>query len=224
MARCAHIWADEPKNRERNRVGKQCGSPAVNETPYCKFHGGNTPQVQDKARKERYEAVVRTSVAGFTDLWDEDHAMLDPFSLLLWEIRRSAARIEWFDVQLAALKHEKDLWWGMTKRERIGAAEFAGTNKTYEARENVILKLQNEERQRLFALRKEWQDNRFEAAKIAGYGAFRASARAIVGALIAEFEIDVSDPEIQTRLRAALESLPEPIPMLEAPDHMEVAR
>lgn len=237
MARCAHIYTDAPGNVEKNRVGKQCGQWAVNETPFCKFHAGNSTQVIDAARRKRYEAEVEeqlrvavtsidvvnaantlNAVGGFTELWAEDHAMLDPFSLLLWEIRRSGARIEWFDRKLDELKDEKSLWWGITKREVIGASEFEGTNKTYEARENVLVKMQNEERKRLQALRDEWQNNRFEAAKIAGYGAFRASTRALIEALVTEFEIDTTDPEIQTRLRSALESLPDPIPMLEAPD------
>lgn len=219
--RCAHIWADEPKNRERNRVGNQCGNHAVNGTKFCKFHGGNSGHVIDKARRDLYEQEVSEHVeraVGFTDLWAEDHAMLDPFSLLLWEIRRSGARIEWFDVQLDKLKDERSLWWGITKRERIGASEFAGTNKTYEARENILVKMQNEERKRLKELRDEWQNNRFEAAKIAGYGAFRTSMRAAIGALLSAFDLDPTDPEVQATLRTALEALPEPIPALDAPD------
>jgi hypothetical protein len=224
MARCAHIYTDAPANREKNRVGKQCGQYAVNETPFCKFHAGNSQQVIDAHRAKRYEAAFEAEVAvavgtgRFTELWEDDHPMLDPFSLLLWEIRRSGARIEWYDRQLDEIKDQKDYWWGQTKQEKIGAAEFTGTNKTYEAKEHVLIKMQNEERKRLQALRDEWQNNRFEAAKIAGYGAFRASTRALIAALVEEFEIDTSDPEIQTRLRRALETLPDPIPMLEAPD------
>jgi PAS domain-containing protein len=225
MARCAHIYTDAPGNVEKNRVGKQCGQFAVNETPFCKFHAGNSQQVIDAARRKRYKAEIAVEVeqdtstgAPFTELWADDHAMLDPFSLLLWEIRRSGARIEWFDRRLDEIKDQKDYWWGQTKKEVIGASEFEGTNKTYEAKEHVLVKMQNEERKRLQALRDEWQNNRFEAAKIAGYGAFRASTRALIAALVAEFEIDTSDPEIQARLRQALESLPDPIPVLDAPD------
>lgn len=230
MARCAHIYSDAPGNVEKNRVGKQCGQWAVNETPFCKFHAGNSAQVIDAHRRKRFEEETERAVeaaishlpAGsggtFTGLWAEDHDMLDPFSLLLWEIRRSGSRIEWFDSQIDQLSSEKSIWWGLTKQEKIGASEFAGTNKTYEARENVLVKMQNEERKRLQALRDEWQNNRFEAAKIAGYGAFRASTRALIAALVEAFEIDTADPEVQATLRAALESLPDPIPMLDAPD------
>lgn len=241
MARCAHVYKDTPKARERNRVGKQCAQFAVNETPYCKFHGGNAEQVIDKARRERYEAEITEAVAretattpprtrdqdgtnGFTGLWDENHAMLDPFSLLLWEIRRCGARIEWFDRQIEALGREKDIWWGMTKREKIGAAEFSGTNRTYEARENVLVKMQNEERKRLVALRDEWQNNRFEALKVAGYGAFREAMRNALKVVLNEFEVDLTDEVNQARLRRALETLPDPIPAIEAPTGHELKK
>lgn len=221
---CAHIYTDTPKNRERDRVGVRCGAAAVNETPFCKFHGGNSQQVIDKYRNERFEEAVRQerdAATGFTDLWPESHHLLDPFSLLLWDIRRAGSRIEWFDAQIARLEEEKSIWWGLTKSEEIGASEFAGTNKTYEARENVLVKMQNEERKRLKDLRDQWQDNRFSAAKIAGYGAFRASTTAAIRAIATEFELDLEDEAVQRRLRRALESLPEPIPMIEAPDHQE---
>lgn len=239
MARCAHIYEDVPKNRERDRVGAQCGQHAVNETPFCKFHGGNSTQVIEKARRDRYEADIRAQMevevrptpsptsneaVAFTGLWAADHAMLDPFSLLLWEIRRSGARIEWFDAQIAKLGKERDIFWGITKQEKIGASEFRGTNKTYEARENILVKMQNDERKRLKELRDEWQNNKFEAAKIAGYGAFRASMRNALGAIAKEFALDLEDPEIQARMRRALEGLPDPIAAIEAPDHQEVQR
>lgn len=228
--KCAHVYTDVPKNRERDRVGKQCGAPAVNETTFCKFHGGASEQVINKARADRYEEQVRVEVdaavrpvapGGFTGLWDDDHPMLDPFSLLLWDIRRSGARIEWFDAKIEALEEERDIWWGITKREEIGASEFAGTNKTYEARENILVKMQNEERKRLQSLRDEWQNNRFEALKIAGYGAFRQSMREALLAVSAEFGIDMADPDTQERMKRALETLPEPIPAIEAPTNRE---
>lgn len=230
--RCAHVYRDTPKARERNRVGQQCTQWAVHETAFCKYHGGASSQVIDKARRDRYAAeleqaallAVRTDpnpheggTDGFTELWPETHERLDPVSLLLWEIRRSGARIEWFDRQIDKLAQERDLWWGITKHESIGATEFAGTNKTYEARENVIVKMQNEERKRLKDLRDEWQNNKFDALKIAGYGAFRVSMRNALAAMAEEFEIDLTDPATQARLRSALEALPEPIVGIDAP-------
>lgn len=232
--RCAHVYRDTPKARERDRVGKQCGKNAVHETRFCQFHGGNSSQVIDAARRARMEAEIEAEAsralvlidapddpsinADFVRLWAEDHPMLDPFSLLLWDIRRSGARIEWFDTQIAKLEEERDLFWGITKQEKINATEFKGTNKTYEARENILVKMQNDERKRLQALRDEWQNNRFEAAKIAGYGAFRESMRNAIGAVLREFELDPTDPAIQDRLRSALEALPDPILGITAPE------
>lgn len=221
MAQCAHVYRDNPKNVEKGRVGRQCGQVATHETPFCRFHGGNSEQVINHAREERYVREVREEArreVGFTALWPEDHAMLDPFSLMLWEIRRSGARIEWFNAKIEALDKERDLWWGQTKVEDIGASEFRGKNTTYEARENILVKMQNEERKRLTELRNEWMNNRFEAAKIAGYGAFRASMRNAIGAVAAAFEIDLRDPANQEILRTALEGLPDPILGVDAPE------
>lgn len=212
--RCTHIYADTPKARARGKVGVQCGGPRVNETPFCKFHGGNTMRTVDKYRRERVEAEIKADPS-FTDLWAEDHPKLDPFTLLLWEIRRSGQRVEWFDRRLDELDEEKAIWWGMVKKEVIGASEFTGTNRTYEARENVLVKMQNEERERLKKLRDEWQNNKFEAARIAGMGAFRLAMTGAIRAVALEFDLDLEDPVIQARLRDALGDLPAPIPALE---------
>jgi hypothetical protein len=213
--RCVHVYRDTPKAREKGKVGQRCGMARVNETPYCKFHGGATMSTVDKYRRERVEAEIRQDPS-FTELWPEDHPSLDPFSLLLWEIRRSGQRIEWFDRRLSELGKDRDIWWGVTKKEEVGAAEYTGVNKTFEARENVLVKMQNEERERLVKLRNEWQNNKFEAARIAGMGAFRTAMTAALRAVAAEFEIDLEDPAVQARLRVALDDLPVPIAAIEA--------
>ena len=214
--KCTHIYRDSPKAREKDRVGQRCGKWQVNGTPFCEFHGGNNSRTIEKAQREKFEDEIRREAPGFTDMWAEDHALLDPFSILLWEIRRSGARIEWFDAKIRAFQEEKSIWWGISKREEIGATEFAGTNRTYEARENVLVKMQNEERKRLSDLRNQWQNDRFEAARVAGMGAFGAASRAMIRALFEEFEIDLMDPEIQLRVQHALEGLPDPVPGMNA--------
>lgn len=220
---CTHVYRDTPKARARGKVGQQCGQVRVNETPFCKFHGGNNQGTIDKSRRARVEAEIKADPS-FTDLWQVDHPKLDPFTLLLWEIRRSGARIEWFDRQIDALKDERSIWFGMVKREKIGASEWTGTNRTFEARENVLVKMQNEERERLKKLRDEWQNNKFEAARIAGMGAFRTAMTAALRAFAEEFGIDLEDPEVQARLRGALEGLPVPVAALEPAQYADSVR
>jgi hypothetical protein len=171
-----------------------------------------SPNLVALSRKERIENEMRTNMDRFTDLWPESHELLDPFSLLLWEIRRCAARIEWFDERLREIAEERDLWWGETKREKIGASEFSGTNKTFEARENIILKLQAQERDRLNRLTKEWAEQRFEAARIAGYGAFGTALKRAIAAMASEFDLDLTDKAVQARVRRVLGDLPDPLP------------
>jgi hypothetical protein len=198
--RCSYHYADTPKNQDLARVGVQCGATAEsNGTHRCKFHGGRNPILVNKARIEavRREMTADIATGRFTGLWPSDHELLDPFSLLLWEIRRCGWRIEWYDAKIRELQQEKDIWWGITKEEQVGATEFVGTNRTFEARENILVKMQNEERKRLFDLTKEWQGNKFEAARIAGMGAFATATRAMIHALAAELGLDLADPEIQ---------------------------
>lgn len=205
--RCEHYFTDTPKNREKGRVGKQCGRPAENETPYCRFHGGNSTQVIAKAQRTKIEREAKA--AGFTDIWPENHRMLDPFTLLLWEIRRSAARIEWYDRKITELEDEKSIWWGLTKMEKVGAAEFTGTNKTFEARANILVKMQDEERVRLKALRDEWQSNRFEAAKVAAMGEFRAQTNIVLRGVLRALGHDPNDPAVRQAVAGVLSGLRE---------------
>jgi hypothetical protein len=222
--KCTHVYRDTPKAREKGKVGQRCGKWQVNGTPFCEFHGGANHRTIEKAQRERFEEEIRREAPSFTEMWAEDHPLLDPFSILLWEIRRSGARIEWFDSKIEAFNEEKSIWWGISKQEEIGAAEFAGTNKTYEARENVLVKMQNEERKRLADLRRQWQDDRFEAARVAGMGAFGAAARAMIAALAQEFDIDLLDEATQLRVQHALEGLPDPIPGMRALEPTENER
>jgi len=213
MAQCSYHYADTPKNRDLGRVGNQCGNqeePGDVQTGRCKFHGGRNPALLNKARREKVRAEMAEDLQSgrFTGLWPTDHELLDPFSLLLWEIRRCGWRIEWYDDAIRRLHEEKDIWWGITKEEEVGATEFAGTNRTYEARENILVKMQNEERKRLFDLTKEWQGNKFEAARIAGMGAFAAAARTMVARLAQELGADLSDPQVQGAIERVLLSQP----------------
>jgi hypothetical protein len=211
MARCNYHYADNEKNREKNRVGEQCGlGEEVNGFGRCKFHGGRNPAFIAKMRREQVQRDMDADVAEgrFTAIWPSDHELLDPFSLLLWEIRRSGARIEWLDGAIRRLDAEKEIWWGITKEEHVGAAEFAGTNKTYEARENILIKMQNDERKRLFDLTKEWQGQKFEAAKIASMGAFAISTRAMIHALAEALGADLTDEGTQDIVQRVLTSQP----------------
>lgn len=206
--RCTYHFIDNEKNRGLGRVGERCGRPAEpNGTGRCKFHGGKAPAMIDKVRQAEFEAEIRRD-RRFTDLVPADDARLDPFSLLLWEIRRSLGRIDYLDDKINELAEEKSLWWGMTKQEEISASEFAGTNRTYEARENILVKMQNDERKRLFDMEKEWQSNKFEATKIMAMGEFGTYARLLVTRLVQELGHDLTDQDTQEAIARVLGAMP----------------
>lgn len=206
--RCTYRYVDSAKNRDLGRVGKQCGKAAEdNGTGRCKFHGGRAPAMVQTARRRAIEREMEAD-PGFNGIWPEDHELLDPFSLLLWEIRRSGHRIAYLDRQMSQLEEERDLWWGQTKREEIGASEFAGVNETFEAREHVYLKRQDIERKRMFDLMKEWQSNKFEATRIMALGEFGQFARLLTTRLVEELGHDLQDQHTQDAIARVLGAMP----------------
>lgn len=209
--KCTYIYVDSPRNQERGRVGHQCGfAPENNGTGRCKYHGGRNPRLVNVARRQIVQSAMDADISEgrFTGLWPTDHELLDPYSLMLWEIRRSGWRIEWFDVKIREVKEEKDMWWGITKEESVGASEWAGTNRTYEARENILIKMQNEERKRLFDLTKEWNNARFEAARVATMGAFAVAAKDMVRSLLEALGQDLDDEGTQQMVARVLAQQP----------------
>jgi len=180
--------------------GDRCEANATRDSTMCVQH--------NKVESQRAKAILRRSanarLRDFVELEPEDSELLDPFSLLLWETRRSINKIKFYDDQLLGLSSEKELWWGLVKEEQINATEFAGTNKTYEARQNQILNMQDAERKRLFELFKLWTDTKLEAARIATVGVFKVEANKLIRAVLTEFGIDLVDPENRQRIANVL--------------------
>lgn len=101
----------------------------------CKLHGGKTPSHQKAAQKAKAKTAVRT--LGLP-------VEIDPADALLQEVWRSQGHVIWYGEQVAQLR-KGDLGWGVTKDKHGG--DDHGT--TYEAKENIYLKLYNEERKHL---------------------------------------------------------------------------
>jgi hypothetical protein len=207
-------WPDgTPKTRctaHARSSEERCRKAALPNQTVCELHGGKSPAALEAALVRS----VKTEMQKFVELAPADDWRLDPFNLLVWEVRRTIARIDWYDERLADLRSEKDLIWGLSKKERISATEFAGTNRTYEARENKFHELQRIERARLERLMAFWQNSKFEAIRVASLGGFQKSMRQMVLAVMQEFEIDAMDPEVQKRVQKALEGVPDPIPAM----------
>jgi len=122
-----------------------CRLPAGHGTDHvgvgrCRRHGGNTPTHVAAAERVQAERIAETAVR----LLGLDMTNITPSEALLREVRRSAAMVEFYALQVSALAVE-DVVWGTTKRSQRTGAE-AGTEVVQEARQNIWVVLLREER------------------------------------------------------------------------------
>lgn len=196
---CKYVYT-LPSRDGSIQPGDRCPRASTRATDMCRRHNDQERR-RAKAILERGASV---RLREFTELEPADSPLLDPFSLLVWETRRTLARIKWYDTQLMELKDERALWWGKVKEERVNATEFAGTNKTYEARQHELLNMQDRERKRLQDIFTFWTNAKLEAARIATVGVFKTETNKIIRAILSEFAIDTSDPAIRDRVANVL--------------------
>jgi hypothetical protein len=184
---------------------------------YVDLHTGEScerlaPMDEVLCLKHKSEAKKNPSIA-FSN-WAEEFItpepgnspLLNPIAALEWEYARTIGRIKFYDARLAALREERELWWGKTREESITASEYTGLNTTYEARENMILTLQGEERTRLERLTKLWIDTKFEAARLEVAGVFAGSVNRAVRKVLEALNVDEQDAEIRRTVAAAIRS------------------
>lgn len=194
-----------PKCRARNKVtGEKCRANAVSGLVVCRAHGGGTPNATKKA--ERARAV--TAMTKFVKPLDVNDPEANPITAFETEFRRTLGRIRWFDEQLAALDSEKDLIWGKSKVEVIGASDFNGTNTTYEARSHVLYELQFKERGHLLQMEKIWLSARFDQAKLDIQRAYVVQLDAALTDILTSLGHSAKDPEVRQVVRDRLLALP----------------
>lgn len=128
---------------------RRCRRPASKGLSVCEAHGGRAPRL--KAISARTDAL--SAMQRFVRPYEGD---LNPITAFEMEYRRTYGRILWLEQQIGAFEDEKTLIWGLTKAERITASEFAGTNKTYEARIHVYEEMLRWERKHFLALTQTW--------------------------------------------------------------------
>lgn len=191
-----HIGEPHQCRMKRRSTGEQCRQTARKGTIYCAPHG-RSPY----AKKASERALVLTQMQRFVKPYEGD---IDPLSAFEMEFRRTLGRIAWYDEQLALLGSERDLIWGVTKEEHVGAAEFAGTNTTYEAKANLLLELQNWERKHLLDMEKVWIGAKLDEQKLNLMRRYVESAYTAVVKAVKILGLDPGDPKVQEALAVAL--------------------
>lgn len=120
----------------RSRAGAGTDHPGYGN---CKFHGGTSRNGQRHAQRAHAEEAVR--VYGLPVVTTPEQALLD-------EVHRTAGHVAWLRERIADLDPDA-LTWGLTKREKVGASEFTGTNSVEAAAVHVWLELYLRERRHL---------------------------------------------------------------------------
>lgn len=155
----AHLAMSRRCRAVSRKTGEQCNRPAMKGLRVCNTHGGNLPA--SKAKSERAHAT--TEMQKFVDPYNGPMDVIDQFEQ---EFRRTIGRIRWYDEQLAKLANAEDLIYGLTKEEQVQAAEYPGTNTTYEARANMFYELQWKERKHFLEMQKLWISAKLDTEKL----------------------------------------------------------
>lgn len=171
----------------------RCKKAALVGLEVCERHGGSFPQAQAQSGR----AVVLTQMQRFVRPYEGD---LNPFTAFEMEIRRTLGRIAWYDEQLSKLASEDDLIWGKTKEERVHAAEFTGTNTTYEARLHLLEEAQRWERKHLVELERIWLAAGFEREKLDLFKAQETRLLAVVLRAVKELGLDPNNDDVRDTL------------------------
>lgn len=174
---------------------RRCKNKALTGNSFCRHHGANSPKALEAAETAKQLTLMERFVAPY----EGDYNPLGQFER---DWRRTVGRIEWLESQIADLSVE-DLTWGLSKEEKIGAAEFAGTNRTYETKIHVYESMLRYEREHLLKLTQVWikmgvdqaQLNLLAAQVDVAYNGLLRAVQAL--------GLDPSDPAVRDALTAA---------------------
>lgn len=199
-------YGDDLETSERckaKRNGVQCKNRHMIGLEVCHFHGGATRLAKAKSAK----AKLVTKMQDFATPISADHELNDPIAGFEHEYRRTMGRILWYDEQLSALSVEQ-LTWGKTKKEEIGATEFAGENTTYEARANMLHELQFRERQHLVNMQKIWIGAKLDESKLQIQRSYVTMLDSAMTDILTALGHDTNDPATRQIVRDRLLALP----------------
>jgi hypothetical protein len=182
---------------------RRCKRPKMAGLSVCYNHGGATKASRRKHERAKVLEAMRAFVAPITKDDPEAH----PLTAFEVEFRRTIGRIRWLDEELAQVARD-ELLWGLTKSEKIGAAEFTGRNETYEARANVLLSEQWKERTHLLAMQRIWIGARLDERKLDIQHAYVKALDQAIQTILSSLGHNTSDPAVRQVVRDALLALP----------------
>lgn len=174
---------------------RQCKKVARPGNVVCAAHGANSP----KAMVSTAKAEAHTAMQRFVTPYEGD---LDYVTAFEKEFRRTYSRILWLEAAIGALENEQDLIWGKTKSEDIEAAEFSGTNTTYEARVHIYEDMLRWERKHFLELEKVWIKANLDEKKLTILRRYIDFTYAKVNDAARALGHDPTDPHVRDTLMA----------------------
>jgi hypothetical protein len=177
---------------------RQCKRSAKPGLLVCQSHGGDAPKL--KAVSARTPAL--TAMQRFVQPYD---GPLDPITAFEKEFRRTYGRILWLEDQIAGFEDEKDLIYGLVKEESITATEFAGTNRTYEAKIHVYEDMLRWERKHFLELEKTYIRANLDERRLGMMREYLEGTYASVTRLLTDLGHDTSTPEVRDKMRRMFE-------------------
>lgn len=143
--------------------GAPCANEAVEGTSVCEAHGALAPRV---ARKAEVVRAKRALDAYIEPIPADDPEARDPLLALENLRRKTISRIRFLEAQIAEQLDLDTLQFGLTKEEQVNATEFAGTNRTFEARVPVLVQLLRDENATLVKITELEAKTAFQQAKL----------------------------------------------------------
>lgn len=154
----------------KNRDGSPCRNWAMRDGMTCRLHGGASPQARRAAEVRRIERDLRNWGTPIP----ETHELASPGTGLYHEYRVLIQELEIVRGLIRELGDAQALFWGKSKEEHIGAAEFAGINETFEARESAYSLVEGKLVERLVKVEQAMSNDHFRAAVLQNADASRA--------------------------------------------------
>ena len=146
-----------------HRSTELCQLDAVEGLAVCMIHGGGSPQSAQKSEAVKLGRALNAMVTAIPDSDPE----ANPVTALYEAHKRCVARIRWLEARIAETLDADSLEFGLTKVEEVGASEFSGINRTFEARVPILMQLLQREYTLQVKLTETMAKTQFKAAELA---------------------------------------------------------
>lgn len=196
----------------RKSTGERCKSYAMVGFNTCKAHTPIAARNSLATKQALIEKKLTLDVRFRDVVVRRDDPAASPITALDTELRRTLARIQYYDDKINELK-ESELVWGKTQEvvESGDGGYVVGSTSNHkvisESRMHEYIKLQNIERDRLLAIEKIWISAKLGEAHLEVQRQAVANLDIAITRVLTRLGKDVQDPEVRNVVRSELVAL-----------------